>query len=717
MLCYFLPVLGAWLADSLIGKFRTILYLSLVYILGLLVLTLAAMPPVPFNAIAGTMSGLLLIAIGTGGIKPCVSTYGADQFKPGQEHHRERFFAYFYFCINAGSLISTFVTPILRSDVQCFGEKTCYSLAFGVPAALMAVALILFLLGKPFYTDTPVFGSLISRVFCCVCHAIVNNVKGRTGAKGPKPSITSEMSTSSDAAMIPSNHLSQSPKSKLMSIWKGKRRVSTTHWLDAAADKYDAEFIADVKQLLHVLFMFLPIPMFWALFDQQGSRWTLQANKMDGRITDTYYFQPDQVQIFNPVLILIFIPCFETVIYPVMHKLKIPFRLLARMVVGMVLAGVAFVIAGFLQVAIDKTLPTVPAADRSEMRIFNPNACSLSLSGDVFPNASDHIGPHSMLVVPPFPVNSQKEIWLTVSTINCSTQSSIKAPITVSGGTGYFAFLGMQNGQLTVQQIEGKHVKPEDSNSKVLFVLPFALNTTSGAGNITLINPGIAEDKEGHEIIVPVNSTTNGSDYGSHTITTVAADVDQGPYVIYLSDQRSHFGAAPMGTKQIDFPIGGYYVVLLKDLGSAALTNASESWERYTIIQPNSISIFWQFPQYFVITLAEVFLSVSGLSFAYSEAPESMRSVMQAAWLLTSAFGSVIVMIFSGGHLIASQAVEFFVFAGLIGIFAIIFAIMSHFYHYVKPNVTAVAVEMMDRNDDDALHKKDDSYLAKEINT
>lgn len=101
--------------------------------------------------------------------------------------------------------------------------------------------------------------------------------------------------------------------------------------------------ISDIKRILPILKMFLPLPIFWTLFDQkvnksllllvwshnfslQGSRWTLQANKMDGRITDTFYWKPDQVQIFNPVLVLILVPIFETVIYPTLEKFNIKFR-------------------------------------------------------------------------------------------------------------------------------------------------------------------------------------------------------------------------------------------------------------------------------------------------------------------------------------------------------------------------------------------------------
>jgi solute carrier family 15 oligopeptide transporter 1 len=88
------------------------------------------------------MLGLGLIALGTGGIKPCVSAFGADQFKlPEQEILVASYFGMFYFAINSGSLVSTILTPILREDVKCFDEDHCYSIAFAIPGALMIFAL------------------------------------------------------------------------------------------------------------------------------------------------------------------------------------------------------------------------------------------------------------------------------------------------------------------------------------------------------------------------------------------------------------------------------------------------------------------------------------------------------------------------------------------------------------------------------------------------
>ena len=85
--------------------------------------------------------GLALIGLGTGGIKPCVSAFGGEQFKlPEQSAQVTKFFSIFYAAINGGSLISTLLTPILHKEVKCFGQDSCFPLSFGIPCALMIVA-------------------------------------------------------------------------------------------------------------------------------------------------------------------------------------------------------------------------------------------------------------------------------------------------------------------------------------------------------------------------------------------------------------------------------------------------------------------------------------------------------------------------------------------------------------------------------------------------
>lgn len=98
-----------------------------------------------------------------------VAAFGGDQFKiPEQAKQLATFFSFFYFSINAGSLISTYLMPILREDVHCFGDLDCFSLAFGIPGALMVVSIFVFVAGRKLYTVKKPTGNVIVDVTKCV---------------------------------------------------------------------------------------------------------------------------------------------------------------------------------------------------------------------------------------------------------------------------------------------------------------------------------------------------------------------------------------------------------------------------------------------------------------------------------------------------------------------------------------------------------------------
>jgi solute carrier family 15 oligopeptide transporter 1 len=122
-----------------------------------------------FKSRALTFLGLFLIALGSGGIKPCVAAFGGEQFKmPEQAKQLGFFFSMFYFSINLGSFISTLVTPILRENAQCFDMDECYPYGFGLPAILMAVSIVIFVVGKFMYKILPNQGNMIMKVIRCI---------------------------------------------------------------------------------------------------------------------------------------------------------------------------------------------------------------------------------------------------------------------------------------------------------------------------------------------------------------------------------------------------------------------------------------------------------------------------------------------------------------------------------------------------------------------
>jgi proton-dependent oligopeptide transporter, POT family len=140
---YFLPVLGAILAEGFIGKYQTIFWLSIVYCFGHFALALN-------DTRLGLLIGLGLISFGSGGIKPCVSANVGDQFGESNKHLLSKVFGWFYFSINAGSFISTIACPFLLHDPR-FGPRW----AFGIPGVAMVLATLFFWMGRKKFVHIP----------------------------------------------------------------------------------------------------------------------------------------------------------------------------------------------------------------------------------------------------------------------------------------------------------------------------------------------------------------------------------------------------------------------------------------------------------------------------------------------------------------------------------------------------------------------------------
>jgi POT family proton-dependent oligopeptide transporter len=138
---YFMPIVGAWIADRWWGRYGAVLWLSFGYVLGHA--TLAA-----WETPAGLVVGLALIAIGAGGIKPNASAFAGDQIPAGKEGMLARLYDLYYWMINLGSTAATLIIPGLLDHVSP-------RVAFGVPGIAMAVALLVFWVGRGTYVHVP----------------------------------------------------------------------------------------------------------------------------------------------------------------------------------------------------------------------------------------------------------------------------------------------------------------------------------------------------------------------------------------------------------------------------------------------------------------------------------------------------------------------------------------------------------------------------------
>uniref|UniRef100_A0A8I5MV86 Solute carrier family 15 member 2 n=1 Tax=Papio anubis TaxID=9555 RepID=A0A8I5MV86_PAPAN len=588
----------------------TIIYLSLVYVLGHVIKSLGALPILGGQVVHTVLSlvGLSLIALGTGGIKPCVAAFGGDQFEEKHAEERTRYFSVFYLSINAGSLISTFITPMLRGDVQCFGED-CYALAFGVPGLLMVIALVVFAMGSKIYNKPPPEGNIVAQVFKCIWFAISNRFKNRSGD-------------------IP------------------KRQ----HWLDWAAEKYPKQLIMDVKALTRILFLYIPLPMFWALLDQQGSRWTLQAIRMNGNL-GFFVLQPDQMQVLNPLLVLIFIPLFDFVIYRLVSKCGINFSSLRKMAVGMILACLAFAVAAAVEIKINEMTPAQPGPQEVFLQVLNLADDEVKVT--VVGNEND-----SLLI------ESIKSFQKTpqYSKLHLKTKSQ-----------NFHFHLKYHNLSLyTEHTVQEKNwyslVIREDGNSiSSMMVKDTESKTTNGMTTVRFVNTL----HKGVNISLSKDTSLNvGEDYGVSAYRTV----QRGEYLaVHCRTEDKNFS---LNLGLLDF--GAAYLFVITNNTNQGL----QAWKTEDI-PANKMSIAWQLPQYALVTAGEVMFSVTGLEFSYSQAPSSMKSVLQAAWLLTIAVGNIIVLVvaqFSG----LVQWAEFILFSCLLLVICLIFSIMGYYYVPVK---------------------------------
>ncbi|XP_014274041.1 solute carrier family 15 member 1 [Halyomorpha halys] len=597
MLCYFTPVFGGIMADAWIGKYKTILYVSLLYAAGNIVLSVGSVEGLALPHKELSLLGLFMIAVGTGGIKPCVSSFGGDQFViPQQERELQRFFSVFYFSINAGSVISSFLTPILR-QYHCLGSDTdCYPLAFGLPAALMVAAVVFFVLGSPMYKHIKPEGNIVLDVSGCVGHAVVRKIKSKEKKK---------------------------------------------NWLDYADDKYDSKLIADIKVLMSLIVLFSPTIVFWALYEQQGDKWTFQASRMNGDL-GWYTIIPDQMQTLNAVLVLVFIPLFEYIVYPILAKLRLVRTSLQKLIWGGFLAALAFVVSGILELKINENEPTLPGSGQSELLLYNTFNCPARVEG---------IG-NTINISP-----------LSFTDINGIPAKPTNVTITSECG-------GSWSGNFELQD--------EEVSSYLLLkettLVPFLLNQ-KGSSEM------LKSESTYPKLKILYSGANQLSIFMTSTDNTEKFIVESGKHQSEMHDmpQSGKYSVTIDGKAISDITMsqGGVYILMLEDEANNMVS------QLLTIVEPNSINMLWQIPQYIIITAAEIMFSITGIEFSYSESPESMRSVISSLWLLTDSFGNIIVLVIAGFKM-ADEAIEMFIYAGLMAVTMIVFIYLARRYTISK---------------------------------
>ncbi|EKG17722.1 Oligopeptide transporter [Macrophomina phaseolina MS6] len=334
--CYLTPVLGAVVADQYLGKYWTIVYFSMVSMAGIVVLFLTSLPSSieAGYAFPGLLAAILLIGLGTGGIKSNVSPLIAEQYEETKQRVRtlpsgervivdpaltiQRIYMIFYMCINVGSL-----SAIATSTIEL---RIGFWAAYLLPLCMFVVGFIFIITGKNRYVIKPPSGSVIANSFKALYIAIMN--QGNLNAA--KPSVQRSFSVS---RMI----------------------------------QWDDTFVDELKDALLACKVFCFYPIYWAAFNQMSNNFVSQAGQMQ-----LHGIPNDIMQNLDPLAVICLIPFMDRIAYPFLRSRGITLPPITRITCGFLLAALSMAYAALLQHRIYAAPPCFDA----------PSACAAALRPD-----------------------------------------------------------------------------------------------------------------------------------------------------------------------------------------------------------------------------------------------------------------------------------------------------------------------------------------------
>ncbi|OJD22607.1 hypothetical protein ACJ73_06041 [Blastomyces percursus] len=311
--CHVTPVLGAIVADQYLGRFNTIIFFSLIYILGLVILFCTSLPVAIEHgaALGGLVAAMIVIGLGTGGIKANIAPLIGDQIKAKRPWVKvlksgekvivdpaltvQRAYMIFYLCINLGSL-SAIATTELELHIDFWA-------AYLLPLCTFVAGFIVLILGRKYYVFKPPKGSVIIHAFKALWIGLIN----RGNMNAAKASYQAEHG--------------------------GRYRID-----------WDDHFVEELKRALVACKLFVCFPIYWACDQQMLTNFVSQAATME-----LHGVPNDFMQNIVPLTIIIFIPVCDRIIYPLLRRMRIPFKPVSRITMGFLFGASAMAYASITQ--------------------------------------------------------------------------------------------------------------------------------------------------------------------------------------------------------------------------------------------------------------------------------------------------------------------------------------------------------------------------------
>ncbi|KAF9114159.1 peptide transporter ptr2 [Mortierella sp. AM989] len=322
--CYITPIFGAIVADQYLGKYKAICLFCGIYMVGLIVLVLTSIPTAILHnaALPGLVVAMIIIGLGTGGIKSNVSPLVAEQYQGNKTTVKtlksgekvivdpavtvQSIFNWFYWSINLGSL-----SAIITTNAE---KYYAFWLAYLIPLIVFNGAVFALWYGRDKVVKTPPRGSVLLEAFRIFGIALKN---GRN-LDAAKPSVIQTRDPNADMTRI----------------------------------TWDDIFIDEMRLTIKACAIFCFFPFYWVIYNQITSNLTSQAGTML-----LYGLPNDIVNNIDPIVLIIFIPIFDKVIYPGLRRCGWELKPIIRICLGFLCAAIAMAWTAIVQNQIYNTGP------------------------------------------------------------------------------------------------------------------------------------------------------------------------------------------------------------------------------------------------------------------------------------------------------------------------------------------------------------------------
>ncbi|KAM3373494.1 hypothetical protein ACQJBY_020119 [Aegilops geniculata] len=346
---FFTPLVGAFLADTYWGRYKTIVIFLSIYTVGMLVLTFSAILPSLMQSSnhheihrVAVYAGLYLTALGNGGIKPCTSAFGADQFDmadPAERVKKGSFFNWYFFSINVGSLLSTTVIVWVQDNVG-------WGIGFAVPMILMSLGFAVFVTGRRVYRYKTLGESPMTRVSQVVvaaarnCHMeLPDNSSALHHLPSPPIEATFKVHHTTQFRFLDKAAIVPTPTPGKKGVEAGPWRLCTMRQVE------------EVKMLLRLCPAWVSMVVFFMITAQMSSTLIEQGMAMDNHV-GPFTVPPASLAGFDVVAMLVLIPVYDAALVPIARRATGLDRGLShpqRLGVGLALSTLAMAYSALLE--------------------------------------------------------------------------------------------------------------------------------------------------------------------------------------------------------------------------------------------------------------------------------------------------------------------------------------------------------------------------------